>query len=106
MPLLGYPQLILLRPYSVAFENFFSYTNAVIIALQGLWMTVIYCFCNTEVQRVIRLRLKQWFRSYRQSRELTRQFARPRTSQTNSNTTKPPIASQHTTTTCCIIRKT
>ncbi|KAF7262167.1 hypothetical protein EG68_00672 [Paragonimus skrjabini miyazakii] len=34
MPLLGYPQLILLRPYSVAFENFFSYTNAVIIALQ------------------------------------------------------------------------
>ncbi|KAF5401833.1 hypothetical protein PHET_04781, partial [Paragonimus heterotremus] len=102
MPLLGYPQLILLRPYSVAFENFFSYTNAVIIALQGLWMTVIYCFCNTEVQRVIRLRLKQWFRSYRQSRELNRQFARSRTLQTDGNKSKPPIANQHTT----IVQKT
>ncbi|KAF7233487.1 hypothetical protein EG68_09228 [Paragonimus skrjabini miyazakii] len=69
-------------------------------------MTVIYCFCNTEVQRVIRLRLKQSFRSYRQSRELNRQFARSRTLQTDGNKTSPLIASHHTTTTCSIVRKT
>ncbi|KAG5441295.1 Corticotropin-releasing factor receptor 2 [Clonorchis sinensis] len=70
MPILGYPQLIFLRPYFQNFEMVFEYINAIIIGTQGFWVSVIYCFWNSEVQRLMGLRWRQWKRNSRMSKHL------------------------------------
>ncbi|CAH8552112.1 unnamed protein product [Schistosoma turkestanicum] len=56
MPLLGFSQLIFLIPYSKEFGRVFDYINAIMLSTQGFWVTLIYCFLNSEVQRVLRTR--------------------------------------------------
>ncbi|CAH8625860.1 unnamed protein product [Heterobilharzia americana] len=56
MPLLGFSQLIFLIPYSKEFGRVFDYINAVVLSTQGFWVALIYCFLNSEVQRVLRTR--------------------------------------------------
>ncbi|CAI2733010.1 unnamed protein product [Schistosoma spindalis] len=56
MPLLGFSQLIFLIPYSKEFGRVFDYINAVMLSTQGFWVALIYCFLNSEVQRVLRTR--------------------------------------------------
>ncbi|CAH8638537.1 unnamed protein product [Schistosoma rodhaini] len=56
MPLLGFSQLIFLIPYSKEFGRVFDYINAIMLSTQGFWVALIYCFLNSEVQRVLRTR--------------------------------------------------
>ncbi|CAH8655918.1 unnamed protein product [Dicrocoelium dendriticum] len=57
MPLLGYPQIIFLRSYFGTFDWIFEYISAVLIGTQGFWVSVIYCFANSEVQRVLKFHI-------------------------------------------------
>ncbi|CAH8624785.1 unnamed protein product [Schistosoma bovis] len=61
MPLLGFSQLIFLIPYSKEFGRVFDYINAIMLSTQGFWVTLIYCFLNSEVQRVLRTRWRILF---------------------------------------------
>ncbi|CAH8866711.1 unnamed protein product [Trichobilharzia szidati] len=56
MPLLGYSQLIFLIPYQRDLDPIFDYINAIMLSTQGFWVALIYCFLNSEVQRVLRTR--------------------------------------------------
>ncbi|TNN16275.1 Diuretic hormone receptor isoform 2 [Schistosoma japonicum] len=58
MPLLGFSQLIFLIPYSKASGRIFDYINAIMLSTQGFWVTLIYCYLNSEVQRVLRTRIR------------------------------------------------
>ncbi|KAK4467774.1 hypothetical protein MN116_008702 [Schistosoma mekongi] len=58
MPLLGFSQLIFLIPYSKESGRIFDYINAIMLSTQGFWVALIYCYLNSEVQRVLRTRIR------------------------------------------------
>ncbi|XP_025096175.1 corticotropin-releasing factor receptor 1-like [Pomacea canaliculata] len=82
LPLLGMTNLLFfLKPHG---ENLgmvaYRVTNAVLPPCQGIFVSLLYCFMNGEVQGVIK---KKWQR-FRLSRSLTNSRSRRRSSRTSS----------------------
>ncbi|KZC09659.1 Diuretic hormone receptor [Dufourea novaeangliae] len=61
IPLLGVTYvLVLMGPTEGQVANAFSYTRAVLLSSQGLFVALFYCFLNTEVQNAVRHHIVRW----------------------------------------------
>ncbi|XP_050734608.1 calcitonin gene-related peptide type 1 receptor-like isoform X2 [Eriocheir sinensis] len=61
MPLLGTPHvLLLLAPSHGTLAVVFAYARAIVLSTQGLVVTIIYCFLNSEVQESIGNHVERW----------------------------------------------
>ncbi|XP_045128170.1 uncharacterized protein LOC123514363 isoform X2 [Portunus trituberculatus] len=61
MPLLGTPHvLLLLAPSRGTLAVVFAYVRAIVLSTQGLVVTIIYCFLNSEVQDSISNHVERW----------------------------------------------
>ncbi|XP_076654701.1 diuretic hormone 44 receptor 1 isoform X2 [Halictus rubicundus] len=61
IPLLGVTYvLVLTGPTEGQVANAFSYTRAVLLSSQGLFVALFYCFLNTEVQNAVRHHIVRW----------------------------------------------
>ncbi|XP_076673793.1 diuretic hormone 44 receptor 1 isoform X6 [Andrena cerasifolii] len=61
IPLLGVTYvLVLTGPTEGQVANAFSYTRAVLLSSQGLFVALFYCFLNTEVQNTVKHHVVRW----------------------------------------------
>ncbi|CAK9809709.1 Diuretic hormone receptor [Anthophora plagiata] len=61
IPLLGVTYvLVLTGPTEGQVANAFSYTRAVLLSSQGLFVALFYCFLNTEVQNTVKHHIVRW----------------------------------------------
>ncbi|XP_017791686.1 PREDICTED: diuretic hormone receptor-like [Habropoda laboriosa] len=61
IPLLGVTYvLVLMGPTEGQVANAFSYTRAVLLSSQGLFIALFYCFLNTEVQNTVKHHIVRW----------------------------------------------
>ena len=52
--------LVLTGPTEGQVANAFSYTRAVLLSSQGLFVALFYCFLNTEVQNTVKHHIERW----------------------------------------------
>ncbi|XP_029052077.1 diuretic hormone receptor-like isoform X2 [Osmia bicornis bicornis] len=61
IPLLGVTYvLVLTGPTEGQVANAFSYSRAVLLSSQGLFVALFYCFLNTEVQNTVKHHIERW----------------------------------------------
>ncbi|XP_076038814.1 diuretic hormone receptor-like [Oratosquilla oratoria] len=61
MPLLGTPHLLLLLgPQTGTLGIFLEYVRAIVLSSQGLVVTLLYCFLNSEVRDSFTIHVERW----------------------------------------------